>query len=247
LDIEDLGLLAGISSKTLPARIAALDQLAPDVIRVELRLPPGSNFRFLPGQSIDVTGPGGVKRSYSLASDAGVTDRLELQIRRVEAGRFSAYWFSLAKVQDLLRFKGPLGTFYLRDSAGLDVVFLATGTGIAPFRSMLMQMSALPAEQRPHSVSLYWGGRVAQDLYEDPRTLLLELNYVPVLSRADASWSGARGHVQEEFLAAYGGPLRNVTVYACGSPAMIDAARKRLVAAGLPSNRFHFDAFVSSD
>jgi CDP-4-dehydro-6-deoxyglucose reductase len=80
LDIEDLGASAGIALKTVPSRIDALELLAPDVLRVELRLPPTAGFRFLAGQSIDVTSPGGVRRSYSLSSDAAAPGRLELQV-----------------------------------------------------------------------------------------------------------------------------------------------------------------------
>ena len=69
---------------------------------------------------------------------------------------------------------------------------------------------------------------------------------MPVLSRADESWSGARGHVQDVLL-AQGGDLSNTQVYACGSPAMIDSAQAALTAAGLPSRAFYSDAFVSSE
>jgi CDP-4-dehydro-6-deoxyglucose reductase len=247
LDVEDLSSMAGIVARTLPARVAALDLLAPDVLRVALRLPPAPGFRFLPGQSIDVSSPGGIKRSYSLASDASSEGPLELQVRRVESGCFSAYWFGQARVNDLLRFRGPLGTFYLRESVGLHVVFLATGTGMAPFRSMLLQISALPHAQKPASVSLYWGGRLPADLYFDPRPLLNDLTYVPVLSRADEAWDGARGHVQDVCLRKHPHPLRDTVLYACGNAAMIDSAKQGLISAGLPRNRFHFDAFVSSD
>lgn len=246
LDIEALNALSGISIKTLPARIDHLEYLAPDVLRVVLRLPPTANFRFLAGQYIDVTSPGGVKRSYSLASDAAHTHKLELQIRRVDQGQFSAYWFEQAQFNDLLRFNGPLGTFFMRPLAGLDLVFLATGTGIAPIQAMLQQLTRLAEAERPASVTLYWGGRQAQDLYWDPLPEWPSLRYVPVLSRGDADWAGARGHVQDVMLASQPG-LTNTVVYACGSEQMIHAAQQQLVAAGLPLKRFFFDAFVSSN
>ncbi len=245
LDIEDLAALVGISTKTLPCRINALTRPAPDVVTVSLRLPPNAGFAFLAGQYIDVTGPSGVKRSYSIASDSREPGQLMLHIRQVEGGEMSHYWFTQAKVNDLLRFRGPLGTFYLRDVAGLDLVFLATGTGYAPVHSMLRQLDTMEPAARPASVRLLWGGRVPHDLYADP-TLAKGLRFHPVLSRADASWGGARGHVQDVLLAEQP-ELGNAVVYACGSDAMIHSARAALDAAGLPSRRFFSDAFVSSD
>ncbi|HSI48414.1 MAG TPA: FAD-binding oxidoreductase [Ideonella sp.] len=246
LDIEDLGALAGIASKTLPARIASLDRLAPDVLRVVLRLPPTAAFRFLAGQYIDLTSPTGVRRSYSIASAAARAGQLELQIRQVEHGEFSRYLFEQAKANDLLRFVGPRGTFFLRPVAGLDLMLLCTGTGIAPMLSMLAQVAEMPAEVQPASVTLYWGGRQSSDLYVDPAASLATLRYVPVLSRADASWTGARGHVQDVLLAEVRN-LANAAVYACGSEQMIHGAQQKLLAAGLDPKRFFFDAFVSSN
>jgi len=250
LDIEDLGALAGIEARVTPARIDRLERLAPDVLRVELRLPPRNPFRFLAGQYLDVSSPAGVRRSYSVASDSSAPERVELQIRRVDGGALSRYWFEQARPNDLLRFVGPRGTFYLRPSAGLDLVFLATGTGIAPILSMLHQLGATPEQERPRSVSLYWGGRHREDLYLDPSDAFPGLRFVPVLSRGDIGWHGARGHVQDVLAheAAHGvaPALAGAAVYACGSEAMIHGARRLLTDIGLPPRRYHYDAFVSS-
>ena len=251
LDIEDLGALAGMESRVTPARVATLERLAADVVRVTLRLPPRSPFRFLAGQYVDVTSPSGVRRSYSIASAAHVPETIELQIRQVDGGALSAYWFDQARLNDLLRFNGPRGTFYLRPVAGLDVILLATGTGIAPLLSMLAQIARLPAEDSPRSVSLYWGGRHRKDHYVDPTPLLDGLRYVPVMSRGDVDWHGARGHVQDvllhELAQGQAPALAQAVVYACGSEAMIHGARRLLADAGLSPRRFFFDAFVSSN
>jgi len=251
LDIEDLGALVGIETRVTPARIDSLERLADDVVRVGLRLPPRSPFKFLAGQYVDVTSPAGVKRSYSIASSSAAPDKVELQIRRVDGGALSAYWFEQAKPNDLLRFNGPRGTFFLRPVAGLDVIFLATGTGIAPIMSMLMQLAAMPSADRPRSATLYWGGRHREDHYADPSPLLGGLRYVPVMSRGAIDWHGARGHVQDVLLndVAHGRApaLAQAVVYACGSEAMIHGARNLLADAGLPPRRFYFDAFVSSN
>jgi CDP-4-dehydro-6-deoxyglucose reductase len=229
--------------KTTASRISSLERLAADVMKVTLRLPPAVNFEFFPGQYIDVIGSGGVRRSYSLASASNKV--LELHIRSVPNGAMSTYWFEQAVSNDLLRLNGPLGTFFLREVAGLDLVFLATGTGIAPVKAMLEGLVAFAPERQPRSVTVYWGGRTKSDLYWDPAALPPTLQYHPVLSRADATWTGRRGHVQDALVADCP-DFSNTMVYACGSDAMIHGARSLLTNKGLASQRFHSDAFVCS-
>ena len=245
LEVEDLGNLVLPPSKTLPCRISSIDRMAADVVRVMLRLPPTADFRSIPGQYIDVIGPGGVRRSYSLAN-ANTTDKtLELHIRAVDGGVMSDYWFKQAKTNDLLRFNGPLGTFFLRGLDQLHLVFLATGTGIAPVKAMLESMTDIVPEKVPQSVTVFWGGRTAEDLYFDLQAIPAGHRFVPVLSRATATWAGASGYVQNVLLAMQP-DLARTAVYACGSDAMIRTAKASLLAAGLPDNRFFADAFVPS-
>lgn len=245
LDIDDLGLPPDVLTRTLPCRIDSLERLAPDVLKVVLRLPPNAGFRYVAGQYIDLIGRGGVRRSYSIANVARDDGKLELHVRRVDSGVMSSYLFDEARTGDLLRFEGPLGTFFLRDIASLDVVFLATGTGMAPVKAMLEDLATRVPEQQPRSVAVYWGVRHADDLYWLPACVTRAWRYTPLLSRGDASWQGARGHVQDALIAD--APLwARTAVYACGSAKMIDAAREVLAAAGLPASRFLADAFVSS-
>lgn len=245
LDASDLGMPADIVVKTLPCRIDRLERWAPDVVGVVLRLPPNTAWRYLPGQYVDVIWRD-VKRSYSIANAPREDGKLELHIRRVEGGAMSAYWFEQAKVNDLLRFEGPRGTFFLRETADLDLAFLATGTGIAPIKAMLTELAARPSAQQPRSARLFWGGRHRSDLYWQPLDLAPSIDYTPLLSRADAQWNGAQGYVQHALLQRHPDWSRTA-VYACGSASMIDSARVVLAEAGLPASRFFCDAFVSSN
>lgn len=245
LDAEDISDTVFPSPKTLPCRIDSIERLAPDVIRVRLRLPPAAQFDFLPGQYIEVIGPGGIRRSYSLANSDFSDKRLELHIREVVGGAMSDYWFNQAKVEDLLRLHGPLGTFFLRPPADADLVFLATGTGIAPVKAILESVTKLAPENRPRSATLLWGGRTEEDLYFDAGSLVENLRFIPVLSRGNSRWIGAKGHVQDALL-ALNPDLRNATIYACGSDSMIHGAKAALVNAGLAQDRFYADAFVCS-
>ena len=157
----------------------------------------------------------------------------------------SDYWFNQAKASDLLRFNGPLGTFFLRGLDQLHLVFLATGTGIAPVKAMLESLSNIAPEHAPQSVTVFWGGRTEEDIYFDPQAIPTRHLFVPVLSRAAPGWKGVSGHVQNAMLATQP-DLARTAVYACGSEVMICSAKATLLAAGLPVDRFFADAFVSS-
>lgn len=245
LDADPLESLDVPQAKMFPCRIHALEKLTQDVIKVTLRLPPTSDFTFLPGQYVDVIGPGGVRRSYSLANAQAADKLVELHIRSVSGGAMSQYWFNDAKANDLLRLHGPLGTFFLRDVAGQDLVFLATGTGIAPVKSMLEGIAQMAPQASPRSVAVYWGNRSATDLYWDATSVAGSHRYVPVLSRPHDEWGGARGYVQDALMRS-SPDLSRTLVYACGSDAMIRSARALLTRAGLPERSFSSDAFVCS-
>jgi CDP-4-dehydro-6-deoxyglucose reductase, E3 len=245
LEVEVLTGLALPPARILPCRISSIEKPAPDVARIRLRLPPASHFQFLPGQYINVIGHGGLRRSYSLASAGPSEEGLELHVRAVEGGAMSTYWFNQAKIDDLLRLQGPRGTFFLRDVSGRNLIFLATGTGIAPVKAMLEALVTLAPGSGPASVTVLWGGRVPADLYLNIARMPAIHRYIPVLSRADDAWEGARGHVQDVLLDERP-DLGNAVVCACGSDAMIHDARQALMRAGLPERRFHSDAFVCS-
>ena len=245
LEVEDLCGVVLPPIKTLPCRISSIARMTSDVVKVSLRLPPAADFKAIPGQYIDVIGPGGVRRSYSLANADTANKILELHIRAVESGVMSDYWFKQAKANDLLRFNGPLGTFFLRNVSKLNLIFLATGTGIAPVKAMLESLVGIAPAQAPKSVTVFWGGRTTVDLYFDPKAIPAGHRFVPVLSRFNESWTGAKGHVQNALLSLHP-DLSSTVVYACGSDRMINSALASLLAAGLPEKRFFADAFVSS-
>ena len=243
LEAEKWGELDLPPAQTWPCRIQSLTLLAEDVMRVQLRLPPATLFHFLPGQFIEVIGPLGVRRSYSLAQADSSQKILELHVRAVDGGTMSQFWFAQAKVNDLLRLNGPLGTFFLRDVSDLNLVFLATGTGIAPIKAILESLPQLSADRQPKTVTVLWGGRTRPDHYMDLGGLVAKHHFIPVLSRDDPEWTGHKGYVQDALL-ALNLDLSQAAVYACGSPAMINNSKAKLTEAGLPPQHFYSDAFV---
>lgn len=243
IDAEDLMALQGIEVKTLPARISRIELYHGHLAEVELRLPPTAKFSFLEGQFIDVIGPQGVRRSYSVANSSK-EKYIVLFIKRVKNGVLSNYWFNEARVDDLLRIEGPKGTFFLREHRK-KLFFLATGTGIAPVKSILDKLSESTGVVGNLNISLYWGNRHAEDFFWHPEYSAFKLNYIPIVSRARDGWLGKVGYVQdvasEDKL-----DIENTHVYACGSMEMISSAKTLFTKMGLNESRFYSDAFVSS-
>lgn len=245
LDIEPLDRLSGIEIKTMASRIVSIHPVAPDLIKLVLRTPPTSPMRFIAGQYVDIIVEG-VRRSYSLANAPREDGLLEFIIKRYEGGVLSAYWFERAKAGDLLRIEGPFGTFFLRDQRPANILFLATGTGIAPVKALLEEIAADPALAAGQKLTAFWGNRDAASFCWEPSALGLDLAFRCLLSGGDANWNGGRGYVQDAAI-EHGFNPHDTVVYACGSSAMIASARAAMLALGLPARRFFSDAFVSSN
>jgi CDP-4-dehydro-6-deoxyglucose reductase len=162
---------------------------------------------------------------------------------------FTDHVFSTMKERDILRFEGPLGTFFLREESSKPIVLLASGTGFAPVKALVEHMIHLKSE-RP--VALYWGGRRPQDLYmhelcEQWARELPHFRYVPVISDAlpEDAWTGRTGFVHAAVMQDIP-DLSNHQVYACGAPIMVDSARRDYVEqCGLPADEFYADAFTT--
>lgn len=241
----DLDGLPMPSRRILPCRIHALDPVGADVMRVILRLPPNASFPYLPGQYINLAKRGGPCRSYSIANAPRSDGMLELYIRFFPDGAMSRYWFAEATVGSLLQLTGPMGMCFESSRDEAELVLLATGTGMAPIKAILEDCAQNNKARKRRPPHVFWGGRTQNDMFWAPGEPDFPVHFVPVLSRADASWNGARGYVQDAAI-SHGIDFKKAVVYACGSPLMIDSARDTLNAAGLPLKNFYADAFVAS-
>jgi CDP-4-dehydro-6-deoxyglucose reductase, E3 len=234
-----------VEIKTLPCRIAQLTPLAPDVAQVFLRLPAVEALRFHPGQYLDVLLDGGRRRSFSIASPPHDSDVLELHVRRVPGGGFTDGLFGASPVGSLLRIEGPIGQFVYQDNSS-PLLMIAGGTGFAPLKSMLRHILEGGIDRPIH---LYWGARLAHDVYEEK--LVLEwarrhpqLRFTAVLSEAtEAKASHHRlGWVHEAVLADHPS-LEPFDVYTAGPPALIEAIRASFPQQGVRKERLFFDSF----
>ena len=233
----------GVRPKIIPCRVERLEKPAPDVAVIGLRLPMNENFRFLAGQYIDFLLKDGKRRSYSLAvrpDPAGIT-ALEIHVRHTPGGVFTDHVFSNLKVRDLLRFEGPLGSFYLREDSNKPIVMLASGTGFAPIKA-LCEHALEKKISRP--ITLYWGVRVKRDLYmlDLPRSWP-HVKFIPVLS--DETWDGRMGFVHRAVMEDFP-DLSGHQVYACGAPIVVESARRDFSAqCKLPPDEFYADSFLT--
>lgn len=247
LDLEDLGGIQIFEKKIIPAKIQAINKLNDTVIEVSLRLPPNSNFGYNSGQYVNLT-KGSIKRSYSVANAYAESGLLTFFIKKYESGQMSDYWFKEAKENDLLRIEGPLGSFFLRESEVENIIFLATGTGIAPIKAILESIIESPKKLSNKKIWIFSGARNENDIFWQPNELngTSNFKYIPVLSRASEDWKGEKGYVQD-ILIKQNIPLEKAQVYACGSSNMIESAKKLLIKKGLNKENFFSDAFVATN
>ena len=236
----------------MPTRVVSISRRSADVVAIKLQLPGNQNFQYRPGQYIDFILAGGMRRSYSMANaphNMGHPPAIELHIRHMPGGRFTDQVFATLKEKDILRVEGPFGSFCLREGSDKPIILLASGTGLAPIKAIIEHMQAKPIA-RP--VTLYWGCRSRADLYLDDWARALPeqlpgLHYLPVLSepRQSDEWTGRVGLVHRAVMADFS-DLSGHEVYACGVPAMVDAAQRDFGGlCGLPPEAFFSDAFIS--
>ncbi len=247
LDCPQASVLTGSPPRTFPARVQRLTRVAPEVMIVELKLAAGQRLNFQAGQYVDIQLGAGRHRSFSLANSPRVADFLELHIRHIAGGQFTGHVFNGLRERDILRLRGPLGGFFLREASSMPALLIAGGTGFAPIKAIIQDAIDRGSQRRLH---LFWGARTREELYQ--RQLAEQwaaehtnIQFTPVLSDSpvDEGWPGRRGLVHEAVLAEYE-DLSGFQAYVCGSPAMIEATRRDFIARGrLPENEFFADAF----
>ncbi|MGR3363052.1 MAG: 2Fe-2S iron-sulfur cluster-binding protein [Maritimibacter harenae] len=238
-----------VRRKTVSARIRRKRQIAPDVVQLSLRFPIGTRVPFEAGQYLRVTFGDGQTRNYSMANPPRKNDGCELHVRVIPGGRFSDHALRDIGPGDHLEVELPFGTFGVDRDGDRPAILLAGGTGYAPIRSVIAAQIDTHTTRPLH---LFWGARSGAGLYElawleDLAATAPWFTFTPVVSDDDAAWTGKRGLVHQAVLDHYG-DLSGHEVYACGAPGMIDAARDAFVGtAGLPTDRFHADAFLPTE
>ncbi|NEX22015.1 CDP-6-deoxy-delta-3,4-glucoseen reductase [Thiorhodococcus mannitoliphagus] len=238
---------AEIEVRTLPCRLERKEQLNHDVVRLMLKLPEQQRLQFLAGQYVELSLKDGRTRAFSIANAPQDDAFLELHIRQIAGGEVTQHIFDALQERSILRIRGPLGDFYLREDSQRPIIMVGGGTGFAPLKAMIEQAVAIGL-QRP--IHLYWGVRSRRDLYlpELPSQWSEQLPnfaFTPVLSEPDADWTGRTGWVHEAVLQDKP-QLGGHEVYTAGPPAMIEAAEAAFLAQGLDREHLLSDAFTFS-
>jgi len=249
IESREIGAVKDIVVKKLPCRVNKIERVTDDVVILQLKLPATERLQFLAGQYIEFILKDGTRRSFSMANAPHDDEFLQLHVRHVPGGSFTEHVFKTMKERDILRFEGPLGSFFLHESEK-PIVFVASGTGFAPIKAIIE--SAFKHEiGRP--MTLYWGGRRPRDLYLDAlaRHWAAEypalFEYISVVSDAlpEDQWTGRTGFVHRAVMADIP-DLSGVQVYACGVPIMVESARRDFThECGLPIDEFFADSFTT--
>ncbi len=226
------------------ARLIESVEIAPEVRHFVFEVPEMETFAFAPGQWVSLSAvPEGheITRAYSIASEPSRSNRFELCLNRVAEGACSPHLFELHP-GDSVDVRGPMGDFVLRDSPR-ETILIATGTGVAPFRSMLR--ARLNEDSLPFTLVL--GVRYERDLlyrqeFENMARQYSRFRFLPTLTRPEPGWTGHTGRVQTH-LSEVLGERRDLDVFLCGMRAMVDDLRRILKEMGFDRKQIRYERY----
>jgi ferredoxin-NADP reductase len=228
----------------MQARLIEWVEIAPGIRHFVFEAPEVPRLDFAPGQFVsfsDMVQGKEITRAYSIASAPSESNRFELCLNRVEDGAFSPHLFDLAP-GDSVEMRTPLGLFVLRQPPR-DTVMVATGTGIAPFRSMLR---AHLSGDSP-AFTLLFGVRHESHLlyrneFEEMARRFAHFRFWPTLTRPGPDWSGRAGRVQAHLAEATAG-RRDIDVFLCGLKPMVDDVRHILRDMGFDRKQIRYEKY----
>ena len=217
------------------------------VRRIELEIHSLQKFDFIPGQFVVITFPnlpeGDNERSYSISSPPGLTNKFELCIVLKPDGGGTQYLWTLG-IGDQLEISEAKGAFILPEKIETDIAFICTGTGIAPFRSMLVHIFENKIEHK--DIYLVFGNRFEKDIlykseFESMSRNFDTFHFIPVLSRQEG-WTGEKGYVHALYETLFS-DQREARFFVCGWEAMCKEARHRLKAMGYNRRQYFFEEY----
>lgn len=231
--------------------VIRIEDQTPTTKRFWVEIPEVDTFDFKAGQFVTMDLPVHEKRlhrwrSYSIANAPEGGNVLEFCIVLLEGGLATRYFFEEVKVGTHLRFKGPDGTFTLPENLDREMILVCTGTGIAPFRSMLLDLRnrKLPF----NSIHLIFGTRYQDGIlyreeFEAFKKEWPNFKYDIALSR-DSDWAGYKGYVHQIYQEKYAEPDPNRHFFLCGWSNMIDdAVANLIVRMGYDKSQIHYELY----
>lgn len=233
-------------------RVEKIEDLTHDVKLVRIALVEPETIEFTPGQYVQLMAPAygdvadAVYRAYSIASPPSMSGKVELIIRLVPGGICTTWVFEHLKEGDEVALNGPYGEFRLSEDAGREMIWIAGGSGMAPFWGIVRHMKDAGIARK---CRYFFGALTPKDLFltDELRRMADELDwfqFIPSLSRpdADGGWKGERGLITE-VVARCVPDASQSEAYLCGSSGMINASIKVLKEKGLPEDRIYYDKF----
>lgn len=239
-----------MSYQFFDAEVITIIEETPDTKRFVFQVPELKQYDFIPGQYALIDLPINGKqttRAYSIASPPNNTNTLELIITHKTNGAGTDYLFNEVKIGTKIKVSSPLGKFTLATQPiGTELCFICTGTGIAPFRSMLLNIlnSRLPHK----NITLIFGTRYEKDILyrsemEELQNKTPEFQYIPVLSRETGEqWKGEKGYIHNIYRKLYI-EKRPVLFFLCGWKEMIVEAAKKLEQMGYEKEQIRFELY----
>jgi len=235
--------------QTYSATLLRSQRLSGETFHLEFELSGLPRLGFVAGQWLSVKGvtPTGeeITRAYSIASAPSGNGQFAFCMNRVQDGFMSNHLCDLRAGQ-AIQFQGPFGSFILRPPLR-DTVLVATGTGVAPFRSMLHWLFAEPTRHEGQAWWLLFGARNEQDIYyreefEQFASAHGNFHFLPTLSRGGPGWKGLRGYVQEH-LPGIVGQRTDMRAYICGLEKMVTTNRDLLKSLGWDRKQILYEKY----
>lgn len=236
--------------KWYDSHITKIEQTGPITKRFWVKIETDEVFDFEPGQFVTMDLPIHEKRlkrwrSYSIANAPDGTNILEFCIVQLTEGAATEYLFN-CQPGTAIRFKGPSGGFVLPKDLDREIIMICTGTGVAPFRSMLqtIKRDALPH----HKLHLIFGTREESGIlyrgeFEELEKTLSNFTYSIALSR-EKDWNSWKGHVHQIYEEAYSEVNADRHFYLCGWSQMIDeAVEKIILGLGYDKSQVHYELY----
>lgn len=231
-----------------PVTLSKIEHFSDTVRNFHFTFSKKPRFDFIAGQFIMVEVPKEgqdkpVRKPYSIASSPHIDGKIELCIKKVDGGFVSGWFFDL-KEGDEIEMQGPLGVFKLEDPLPEHLLFVATGTGIAPLRA---QFEQLLHDGYTKPITLVFGNRYEDEIpFHEELTALAakhdNFNYIPTISRPK-TWTGETSYVQEVIKQKLPDP-KGIEVYICGLVPMVNDLKANLMEMGYTKEAIHFEKWT---
>ena len=232
------------------AKISKIVSLSETVKHFVLDYPAGTDTRFIAGQfmMVHLEKDGKPhKKPYSIASSPSLgekSNQIELCIKIVEGGYVSTWFFGL-KEGDVIHTSLPYGVFTIREPWEDNLVFVGTGTGVAPLRGMIDNLYEKGCTK---DIWLVFGNRYETDVLYEKEWRELEkkhknFHFIPTVSRGK-NWTGETAYVQDIIKRLFAGKNQGLDFYGCGLVPMCQQLKATLIEMGIPKEKIHFEQFT---